>query len=269
MVIYHIHHHAETGLVEGPDHPLHFGDPNLSVEGVRGIAALGYIVVHGIVAPVVLVQIRPALVDRAVVKDRKQLYMGDPQGPDVIQARGSAVGEGGSGFRQTQELPLMADVGAMVDGQIPQVQFIDDRIGNGLPPVGISVILPPGGVGGGKIQDHGPAAVDTGGSGVGIAGLPAVYQVGIVHPVPISREGDAPGAPDIRLHGKFLQKVVRPGVAAAVQAYVNPGGSGRPESKAGFLPGPGGSQVGTGIGIGLLKAGRIVIVLHGSGISFV
>ena len=243
MVIYYVHHHAETIVVQRLDHLFHLGDPYLPVEGVCGVAAFGYIVVHGIIAPVIPADIGPALVHRAKVKDRKQLHMGDPQSFDVIQTRGGAVGECGPGFRQAQEFALMADVGAVVEGQVPQMQLVDDRVRNGLAPVGIGVGVPAVRVGGGKVQDHGPAAVDAGGSGVGIAGLPAVHQVGIIHPVPVPGKDYTPGALNIPLHGQLLQQVIPQRITAAIQANTNPGGGGSPEPQAGFLPGPGGPQV--------------------------
>ncbi len=67
MVIHHVENHADACLVEGLHHLLELADAAERIVGVGAVAALGHVIVHGIVAPVVLVVLEPRLVDRTIV----------------------------------------------------------------------------------------------------------------------------------------------------------------------------------------------------------
>ena len=123
--------------------------------------------------------------------------------------------------------------------------------------IGIPVIFPALGVGGGKVDDHGPLAVDTGGPGIGVAGFgdPAfhVHQEGVIGAVEVSGFFGNPGTVLGGIEGQDLQKIVCIRVTAVVQ--LDPGSlcSGGPESEIGFIFGPYRTQIGAGIGVFLFK----------------
>ena len=142
-------------------------------------------------------------------------------------------------------------------GQIPDMEFIDEIIGDVLTGVGIRVLLPAFGIGAAQIQNHGPVAVDAGGAGVGVAGLADLavhhHQIGIVDPVPVAGNFGHPGAPDVGLHRNLLEQIVSVDIAAAVKVDGDLLGGRRPEPEAGLLSSPDSAQIGTGVSIFFFK----------------
>src|SRR5436305_9071514 len=56
VVVNHIHHHAQPGGVERLDHGAKFSNARRAIR-VGGIGAIGYVVVQGVVAPVIAIVI--------------------------------------------------------------------------------------------------------------------------------------------------------------------------------------------------------------------
>ena len=131
--------------------------------------------------------------------------MGDAQILQVVQTGGGAVCGGGAGLGQAKELalPLVLDAGAVVDGEVTDVQLVDDRVGVVFGLVG-DLAPAVGGIGGIQIDDHAALAVDAGGTGIGVHCLHglAVHgdSIGVIHPVKIAVNGHDPGAVHILFH---------------------------------------------------------------------
>ena len=203
MVVDHIHDHADAVIVECFHHLLHFLHPDSTVEGIGCVGTFRYVKVHRIITPVVL-GIWQAFIGKAEIIDRQQMHMGNTKILDVIQT-GGLFGSGFlSGFCQSQEFSLVFDPGTAVGGKIPDMKFVNHRIRNGFPGMGIPVLFPAFGIGGFQVQNHGTLSVDACGSGIGVTGFPgfSVYQhlVGIVHTIEVSNPLGGPGAAFVRIH---------------------------------------------------------------------
>ena len=89
VVVHHIHHHPEAVAVQSLHRGLQLPDTNGAVVGIGGIPAVGDVVIHRVIAPVVVVPL--AFGHRTEVIHRHQLHMGDPQLPEVVDAGGVRV----------------------------------------------------------------------------------------------------------------------------------------------------------------------------------
>ena len=85
VVVDNIHDHAEAVIVQGLDGFLQFADAHFAVPRIGGIAALGNIVVRGIIAPVVL-SVRRGLIHGAVIIDGHELDMGHTETLEIVDA---------------------------------------------------------------------------------------------------------------------------------------------------------------------------------------
>ena len=74
MVVHHVENHSYASLVQCLHHLLELLDSCGREIGVGGIAALGYIVVLRVVAPVVLRHVEACLVNRGIVERRQDVY---------------------------------------------------------------------------------------------------------------------------------------------------------------------------------------------------
>ena len=107
VVIYHIHHHMDTGSMQCLHHLLHLSDTDFAVVWIGGIRSFRYIVVHRIIAPVKLWLFQPALVYRTIIIYRQQMQMGDSQLLQIVQTGHSSSRCPGSFLYQSQELTPM------------------------------------------------------------------------------------------------------------------------------------------------------------------
>ena len=67
MVVHHIEDDTDTRLVECLHHLLELTDAHLRPIRIGGVATLGHIIVHRVVAPVILVVAEACLIHRAIV----------------------------------------------------------------------------------------------------------------------------------------------------------------------------------------------------------
>ena len=98
MIVHHVHDDADARRVEGGYHLLALPHPDFAFRGVGGVAALGDVVVGGVVAPVVLPGEGAALVHTAEVEDGHQLHIAHFQPLEIVEAGGEGAGgrKGGS-----------------------------------------------------------------------------------------------------------------------------------------------------------------------------
>ena len=269
VVVHHVHDHAQAVVVERLDHPLHLRHTDSAVKRIGGVRPFGDVVIHRVVAPVVL-GMRLALVGEAEVIHWQKVNVGDAQRLDVVKAGGMAAPGLCAGFGQTQKLALVLNMGAGVGGQVTDVQLVENGVGDRLPGVGVCVGIPLRGIDGCHVQNHRPAAVNAGGSGVGVADLPGLTvhgdEVGVVNAVQVSESFRRPGAADVRLHPKLGKKIVGTRVAAAVQADGNRLSGGRPQAKSGLFRRPERAQT-AGIGVFFFKFLRRILFVHSGGCS--
>ena len=265
VVVDHVHDHGDARLVEGLDHLLELGDPGVAVIGVRGVGALGYVVVDGIVAPVAVGGVvGDSLIHGAEVVSRQQVDRVDAHLLEIIDAggdlaggavqRGAVLGEG-----QVLAPVLLGDAGRGGDGEVADMHLPDNGVG-ALVQQDVGIVLPALGIGGVQIDDHGAVAVDAGGLGIDVAGLIGLAaggdQVGIVDilVVPVQLQGPNAGAgvPGHRVRaenpGPFL--LVR---AGAVKPHLNPCRVGGPD-----LPGGGGRRIVRAEPLGAVSTGCVV-----------
>ena len=87
VVIYHIHNHPETVLMQRLDGFFQFPDAYLSMVGIGRVASFRNIVVNRIVAPVILL-VTAAFVHGTIIVNRHQLDVGHAQPFHIIQTGG-------------------------------------------------------------------------------------------------------------------------------------------------------------------------------------
>ena len=235
VVVYYVHDHTQAVVVERLDHLLHLRHTDGAVKRVGGVRPFGDVVIQRVVAPVVL-GMAAAFVGKAEVIHRQEVDMGDAQRLDVVKTGGVAAPGLCAGFGQPQKFALVRNMGAGGRGQVADVQLVNYGVGDGLTGVGVCIGVPLRGIDGSQVQNHPPAAVDAGGSCIGVADFPglAVHgdEVSVVNAVQISEPFRRPCAADVGLHPKLGKKVVGTRVAAAVQADGNRLGSGRPQAES-------------------------------------
>ena len=266
VVIDHVHNDTDAVVVEALDHLLHFLHTDFAVESISGIGTLGDVEVYGIVTPVELGLLRMAFVHRAKIVNRQKMQMGDAQLFDVVQACGDAGGGFGSRLHHAQEFALVLDTGAFVHGKVPDMKLIDDGICESNSGVGVAVPLPAGRIGGGQVNDHGPLAVDTGGSGIGVAGFGGIAihgnGKGIINAMKVAFLFSNPGALFSGSHGDLFDQVVSIRITAFIQVQGDLLGGGCPKTEAGAVFRPDSTQIGAMIGIGGFKLGGRKNVCH-------
>ena len=165
----------------------------------------------------------------------------------MIQAGGDAGLGGGAGFDESKVLAFVLDPGGPVHGQVTDVEFVEEGIGDSQVGIGVPVGFPALGVGGSHIDDHCTEAVDTGGFGIGVTGFHTaavpVYQIGIVNTVYITKNFCQPGAIYTALHGNGGNQIFGAFGSGAIE--IDSGGfrGGGPKTEGCFFLGPGGTQV--------------------------
>ena len=106
VVVHHVKDDLDVGIVERLDHLLELADAYFRLVGVGGVAALGHIVVHRVIAPVVLRLVEARLIDRGVVKRRQDVHRVHAQRLQVLD---------GARFGQGKEFSLVLDAARLVD----------------------------------------------------------------------------------------------------------------------------------------------------------
>ena len=168
VVIHHVEDDADAGIVKRLHHLLEFADAHFRGIRIGGVASLGHVVVHRVVAPVVLVVAEARLIHRAVVVAREDMDGIDAQFLEV--ADGPGLGEG-------EELSLIAGIGAG-DGEVAVVHLVDDEIGRRLGD-GMAILCPTFGIGGTEVDDGAPLAVDSYGLGKDTRTLAEAHVEGV------------------------------------------------------------------------------------------
>ena len=176
VIVDHVEDDADACLVEGLHHLLELTDASRRGVGVGGVAALRHVVVHGVVAPVVLVVGKARLVHRAVVVAGQDVDGIHAKTPEVVD--GPRLSEG-------KELARVGCIGSG-DGEVAMVKLIDDMVGWRLHD-GPAVALPPFGIGGCHVDDGATLAIDADGLGehagalalADVEGIEASHQVAL------------------------------------------------------------------------------------------
>ena len=68
MVIHHVQDDLDTGLVQSMHHLLELADAHFGLVGICRITALGHVIVHRVITPVVLRLVKARLINRCIVK---------------------------------------------------------------------------------------------------------------------------------------------------------------------------------------------------------
>ena len=206
MVVDHVEDDADAGLMQGLHHLLELADAAGGVVGVGGVAALGYVVVERVVAPVVLRLIEARLVDRGVVERREDVDGVDAEALEVVD---------GPRFGEREELPRILRGDALVehrwvvvdvapDGEVADVHLVDDEVGRRLE-CGPAVALPPHRVGLGQVDDGAALTIDADGAGKDAGRLAGMALVagdveGVELSFPVALHGGCPAAGFGALH---------------------------------------------------------------------
>ena len=212
VVVHHVHNHPHTVFVEGLDHLLALPDADRPIRRVGGVAALGHVVVHGVVAPVELAVI-PVLVHRAEVVDGQKLDMGDPQPLQMLHAEGKAALRILPGKGLEPAPILLRHAAVRIIGEVLHVKLINDVLrGQRRRGVPVKALR----VGAGQIHRHAPPAVPAAGRGVGVGSTGGIslysHLIVIINPVEVALYGARPHPPVLHLQ----QPVVEPGSGGIV-----------------------------------------------------
>ena len=119
VVIHHVEDDLDACLVQRLHHLLKLADARFGFVGIGRVAALGHVIVHGIIAPVVLWLIEAGLIDRRIVKRRQDVHCIHAQGLQVVD--GARLGQG-------QEFALVLDAAGLIDGEVTMVHLVDDQV---------------------------------------------------------------------------------------------------------------------------------------------
>ena len=147
MVVDYVHDHADAGPVQGLYHLLELPDAPGAVRRVGGVTSLRYVVIMGVVTPVVLRGIREGLVHAHVIETGKQMDVGDAEFDEVIQPGSIPGGGGGAALGQSQKFPFVRDAGRLVHAKVAHMELVEHGIG-GRSEGRAAVLRPPFRVGG-------------------------------------------------------------------------------------------------------------------------
>ena len=213
VVVHHVHHHAQPGAVQRGHHGAALPHAHLAVERVGGEAALGHIVVLGVVAPVVAA-VGAGFVHGLVVENGLQLHVADAQIFQVVQAGGVhavAVQRGVPGYEAHEFAAVFGGHTAVfVGGKVRHV-YLPHAAGVGRDDRAL-VLGPALGGRGIQVQHHGALPVGPGRAGVGVNGIggAAVVELQVVEVVgvfPVAGKRQAPHAVPLPLQMMCAQVV--------------------------------------------------------------
>ena len=253
MVVDHVHDDADIMVMQGLDHLLELLHTDRAVVGIGGVGAFGGVVVLRIVAPVE--GLAGGLVHGGIVIDGQQVDMSHAQIVQIVDAGGGAVGSRGAGLGEGQVLAAFrrTDAGAVVNGEVTDVQLVDDGIGIRGQGVGVGVRSPASRIGGIQIDDHAAVAVDTGGAGIGVNCFHFFVTegdgIGVVGAVQVAINSHIPDALLALGHGNGVLQVIGASGAGLIQLHGNFGSSGCPDLEGGAVAGPGRAQIVAVVGI--------------------
>ena len=169
MVVHYVEHYPYSGFVQGLDHFLEFPDAARRIVGFSGVGAVGDIVVHWVIAPVVDIVLQSGLVDRGIVEGWKDVYVRHAQLDEMVNAGAYSAGPVRACLGQSEEFAtvLRGNAGIGRDREIPVVHFVDHSICKG--PELRAVPGPAFGVGAAEIHYCRPLPVgsDCGGENTG------------------------------------------------------------------------------------------------------
>ena len=158
MVVNNVHNYSDTCRVESLNHLLELSDSHLAVVRIGRIAALGNVIVLGIVAPVEL-RVGICLVYGRVIVHGKKMNVSDTELNEVVNADRLTVFIGESSFRKCKILALVLRGGYFI-GEVTNVNLPDDSLGIAGNRLGSeSVVFPIGRISERKINDHSSVSV--------------------------------------------------------------------------------------------------------------
>ena len=202
MVVHNVHYNADARIVQRLYHLLALFDAHRAVVRVGRVRALGDVVVHRVVAPVVLLHDVLALVDGAEVVHRHDLHVLNAELFKVIDAgrwavlntvhSGAALGE--SKVFSAVLLPHSAarGRGKVCDRHLP------NACRGGVLHHDVSVVLPVFGIGLAKVYHHAALPVHAASARVNVSRTVGLFADGnsvvVVFARQIAADGGAPNA---------------------------------------------------------------------------
>ena len=162
MIVYHIHNHADAGLMQRLNHFLHFPDTYLAVERIGCIRALRHIVLYRVITPVECFRI--VFRHTAEIKNRKEMHMRNAKRFQVIEpGRMNPVAvQRCAFFRKGQKLStvLIRNTGMRITRKILHMKLIHATVLR--PDFRPFILLPAHRVRLCKIYYHTPLRINTG-----------------------------------------------------------------------------------------------------------
>ena len=220
MVIDHVHNNADTRLVESVDQPFQLGNAGASVIRIGGIGALGSVKVPRIVAPVELRLEKICLVNTLVIEYGHKLNMGDPKLFYVVYAYRVSRRVYKTVFYKCKKTSLIAEVSALVDGEVADVKLVNAGVGIAFKR-NVILLVPAGGTARRRVEYHSHCAVHSHGACVDVNGLlfdtVVGHDVGVVNAVQIAESGFRPYAVPALCHWQSAVRLFIP--AAFVKMY--------------------------------------------------
>ena len=158
MVVNNVHNYSDTCRVESLNHLLELSDSHLAIVRIGRIAALGNVIVLGIVAPVEL-RVGICLVYGRIIVHGKKMNVSDSKLNEVVNADRLTVLIGESPLCKRKILALVLRRRYFVR-EVTNVNLPDDGLGIAGNRLGSeSVVFPIGRIGERKINDHSSVSV--------------------------------------------------------------------------------------------------------------
>ena len=199
VVVDHVEDDPDACLVEGLHHLLELADAARGVVGVGGVAALRHIVVHGVIAPVVLIVGEPRLVYRTEVVGGQDMHGIDAQRFQVLDgpvlSQGEELARVFAAHAFDEKLPRV-EVHVSGNGEVAVVHLVDDEVDRRLDHWAL-VAFPSVGIGGGHIYHEATLSVHAYCPGTDARSLNPLFLVardveGVVEAAPVATQGGYP-----------------------------------------------------------------------------
>ena len=173
VIIYHVHHYAQTSLVHCHYHLLKLLYACCRIGRICGIATFRAVVVDWVITPIIVSHLvstastdalAGALIDASVIVRRKKMYVGDTKFLEMVSSCGESGRISCAFLCEGKEFTLVFDAGRSIYGEVAMVHLIEHYVRHSIH-LRRLVSAPTSRVSGSEVHYHGSLAVSSHGFG--------------------------------------------------------------------------------------------------------